>query len=249
MPDLDSTLRRIRESVGYVLIDFGDGEPLKTGTAFLIDRDGLSVTCSHVVDFPRLNRVLVKFPSMSEPIPAEIVYRESEPYRTDVAVLKCDGDAFPYLRLGNYDGTSEGQEIAFSGYPLKINRLSTFVGIISVKGRLDEITGSTRNIPHVDGFQLSAMVNPGNSGGPLYLPSSGAVVGFIDAKYDPLGTAIQDIRNIPEGNVVVDGISVVRAIKAIFETMRDSSQVGIGYAVSVGYVNQVLRESNTVINR
>lgn len=111
----------------------------------------------------------------------------------DLALLRFDGARAPALVLGDSDAVKEGQEIAFTGFPI-----GGALGFSPVthRGMVSSITPivlpaandqrlSARSIRSVrDGafniFQLDATAYPGNSGGPVFDPQTGAVLAVIN---------------------------------------------------------------------
>jgi serine protease Do len=110
----------------------------------------------------------------------------------DVALLKIGGSPLPSMRLGNSNKVREGEQYAFTGYPigmvLGLNPV-THRGIVSAISpivipahtahRLNSKMIRRLGEPY-DVFQLDATAYPGNSGSPLYDIKSGDVVGIIN---------------------------------------------------------------------
>lgn len=110
----------------------------------------------------------------------------------DLALLKVDGEALPPLRLGDSDRVREGQEIAFTGFPIG-TVLGLFPvthrGIVSALTPIAQPMQTARQLsPHLikqlnapfEVFQLDATAYPGNSGSPMYDPKSGEVLGVLN---------------------------------------------------------------------
>ena len=113
----------------------------------------------------------------------------------DMALLRIEGKALRPLRLSTGNALEEGEEVAFTGYPVgAVYGLypATHRGIVSAvtpiaraqvkPGDLtpDMIRAIDRKIM---AYQLDATSFPGNSGGPMVSPASGAVVGVINSTY------------------------------------------------------------------
>jgi S1-C subfamily serine protease len=85
----------------------------------------------------------------------------------------------------------EGQTVLVSGYPLAIPTFVTQRGMIaseSVSVAQPQPTSSPAGLANTeveDSILLDAAVNPGISGGPVYLPGEHAVIGIYDA-YEPV---------------------------------------------------------------
>jgi S1-C subfamily serine protease len=114
------------------------------------------------------------------------------PHARDVAIMKLppSDNPYPYVNLADSDQVQEGDAVATCGFPLglaidqgAISGTSSFqAGIISAVLPHQEVPKHLRIA-----LQLDMTVNPGNSGGPLFLRSSGEVIGIISARLrDPL---------------------------------------------------------------
>lgn len=118
------------------------------------------------------------------------ILRKQDPEH-DLALLEYDGPMIPGLALGSIRDLREGEDIAFTGYPLgPVLGLhpATHTGIISSIGPraipADDPSQLTPAMKHAlenpfDVLQLDAVAFPGNSGSPVYLRSTGAVVGIV----------------------------------------------------------------------
>jgi S1-C subfamily serine protease len=106
----------------------------------------------------------------------------------DIAVIKIEAAALPYLVYGNSDEVKVGQWVMAIGYPLNLETTVT-AGIISAKARSlglnRDKSGDTRNA--VESFiQTDAAVNSGNSGGAL-VNTDGRLIGINSAIASPTG--------------------------------------------------------------
>jgi S1-C subfamily serine protease len=81
----------------------------------------------------------------------------------------------------------EGDDILISGYPLEIPTFVTQRGMVASEGfssRETQLPGTPAGFVTTqveDSILLDAVVNPGNSGGPVYSSQNGNVVGICDA--------------------------------------------------------------------
>ena len=151
------------------LIDSFDG----TGTGFIIREDGLAVTAFHVVEGQRWARVLLDNGRL---IDARVLAAD---IANDVALLGLNGfpdEEFPRIEVV-VDDVRVGDSIAVYGYPIESYFATKFAaGDLSVN---QGIVSSIRN--RAEGgrvIQTDAVLNPGNSGGPM-VDSSGRVVGVV----------------------------------------------------------------------
>jgi S1-C subfamily serine protease len=142
------------------------------GSGFVIDKAGLVVTNYHVVRDAKT--VYVSF-SNSDSMRAEVVGRDAS---TDVALLKviASSRALEPLQMGDSDTVEVGDEVAAIGNPLGYERSIT-LGIVSA---LHRSLTSPGGAPIDRVIQTDAVLNRGNSGGPL-LNAQGEVVGVSSA--------------------------------------------------------------------
>ena len=142
------------------------------GSGFVIDKAGLVVTNYHVVG--TAESVYVSF-SNSDSMRAEIVGRDAA---TDVALLKvvASSRALKPLRLGDSDKVQVGDQVVAIGNPLGYERSIT-LGIVSA---LHRSLTSPGGAPIDRVIQTDAVLNRGNSGGPL-LNAQGEVIGVSSA--------------------------------------------------------------------
>jgi len=138
-----------------------------SGTAFVVSPDGHLLTCAHVVR----NATEIKVTLGGETSPCEVVVRDDA---RDLAVLRIDRRNLPALPLADSEKVELAQEVRAIGFPLsdilgsslKVTRGSVAGIAVGRRGKV---------------FQIDAVVNPGNSGGPL-VDSSGRVVGVVSAQ-------------------------------------------------------------------
>ena len=167
--------------------------PLGTASGFLITNQGLIVTNMHVIE--GASRIEVHVPSLGRTLPARVVATDK---LNDLALLRVASDsvrtlgAIPY-RLAASSTVAVGQDAWTLGFPLgsimgSTARLAT--------GTIDSLSGF-RDAPGL--LQISAPIQPGNSGGPLF-NSQGEVIGVVvsglDAKYflDNTGIIPQNVN-------------------------------------------------------
>ncbi len=137
------------------------------GSGFIIDPSGIAVTANHVVTGSALIKVWVG--EETTPHTARIL-GVSE--CSDLAVIKIEGDNFPYLSWYGKQ-VSTGLEVYAAGFPLGEPQFSLTKGIIS-KERADGQT-TWASLDYL--LEHDATINPGNSGGPL-VDANGRVVGI-----------------------------------------------------------------------
>lgn len=157
-------------------------EPVRgLGSGFIVAPDGYILTNNHVV--ANAERVTVGLPD-GRIFTAKVIGRDPS---TEVALVKIDATGLPTLPLGDDSTVQVGDGVMAVGNPLGLEFTVTS-GIISAKNR----SGSLRDLfqPRyavVDFLQTDAVVNPGNSGGPL-VDMQGRVIGINTAIASNTGT-------------------------------------------------------------
>jgi S1-C subfamily serine protease len=113
----------------------------------------------------------------------------------------------------------EGQTVLVSGYPLSIPTLVTQKGMVAsetytvVQTQRPNAPVGLLNTEVEDTILLDAVVNPGNSGGPVYLPGGRSAIGICDAyQQSPIFTTQRPQTAVP-GVGQNSGLAVVIPIK------------------------------------
>jgi serine protease Do len=143
-----------------------------TGTGFRFTEAGHVMTNHHVVEQCKTIRL---HRSGEVPVAASVVARDQV---NDLAILKADGPLSGAVAAFSRTGSVRaGSEVVVFGFPL--------TGLLADSGNV-----TTGNITAMAGlgndsrvFQISAPVQPGNSGGPM-LDRKGGVVAVIVSKLD-----------------------------------------------------------------
>ena len=149
-------------------------EQVGFGSGVFISKDGYIITNNHVVE--NANEVLVSLNDNRE-FTAKVVGNDPQ---SDLALLKIEGDDFPYLTFGNSDALKVGEWVLAVGNPFNLTSTVT-AGIVSAKNRGNVMGGGLQSF-----IQVDAAVNPGNSGGAL-VNTRGELVGINTAIYSQTG--------------------------------------------------------------
>lgn len=177
------------------------------------------------------------------------IRRASEEHSYDYAILemaelKGRSDVHEFS-LGQAAPLKIGMPIAFLGFPLEHMNVTCHAGIIS----------AFRKSGVTDFVQIDASVNSSNSGGPLFNPQTGEVVGIVSRKATGLSTIIRELRDAidanirqlsaSKGGVFISGIDPLEGaivsqnqLKITLAEIERQANVGIGYAVDVKHILQ-----------
>ena len=125
------------------------------GSGVIVSPEGYVLTNNHMIEgADDIQLVLADGRRMG----ASVRGRDPE---SDLAVLKADGENFPFITLGTLDHVQVGDFVLAIGNPFGFGNTVTF-GIVSALGR--NHLGINR---FEDFIQTDAAINPGNSGGAL----------------------------------------------------------------------------------
>lgn len=152
-------------------------EGASSGTGYAISSDGYIVTNHHVTNGANSIKVRGVNGDFSKTYSAKIIIEDKN---NDLSIIKIDDPSFtnlgtiPYI-IANH-ASDVGSSIFVLGYPLRAtmgDEVKLTNGIISSKsGFQGDVTS----------YQITAPVQPGNSGGPLF-DDKGNIIGIINAKH------------------------------------------------------------------
>lgn len=156
--------------------DFTKTQPT-SGTGFAISSNGIIVTNYHVIDGAKTIKVRGINSDFNKTYKAKVLVSDKN---NDLALIQIDDYGFtslgtiPYTIKTGLAGV--GENIFVLGYPLRAtmgDEIKLTNGIVSSR------TGFQGDITS---YQISAPVQPGNSGGPLF-DNQGNLIGIINAKH------------------------------------------------------------------
>lgn len=136
-----------------------------TGSGFIVSNQTFVLTNAHVIK--GCTEVTVRIDDRD--IRADIRARDN---RNDLALLRLPAEKHPTVAFRGNDGLYPGDSVVAIGYPLSdilASEGNVSVGIVSALAGM----GNDASL-----LQISAPIQPGNSGGPLF-DASGNVVGVI----------------------------------------------------------------------
>ena len=207
------------------------------GSGFFVSANGLIVTNKHVVDQKDVEYTV--FTNDGKKHTAKVIARDPV---LDIALIKIEGNNFPYLSLGNSDQIDVGQSVIAIGNALGEYRNTVSVGVVSGLARSitagDNTGSSTETLDNV--IQTDAAINPGNSGGPL-LDLTGKVVGVNVAIAQgsqnvgfalPINSVKGSIESVKSTGKIVRPYLGIRYV-AIDSAMKEKNNLTVDYGVLV----------------
>lgn len=199
LADLPDTVARIKPSVLVVGTFRATDSPRfrMRGTGFVVADGNHAVTNAHVLPEATENMTGMSVVVQVRRPDGELSMRQATVLQVDrvhdLALMRFEGAAAPAMRVGDSGTVREGQAVAFMGFPI-----GGALGFSSVTHRamVSSITPAAMPTPtarHLnaatirsvragpfDIFQLDGTAYPGNSGGPLFDPDSGEVLGVVN---------------------------------------------------------------------
>lgn len=157
----------------------GHNSIISSGTGFFATSDGYIITNHHVIEGAENGNIQISGinDDYNKSYKAIVVLEDKQ---NDLAILKIqDASSLPIINIPytfKFSTSNIGEKCFVLGYPListmgRDIKLTT--GIISSK------TGYEGNVSQ---YQISAPIQPGNSGGPLF-DKDGNIIGIIQAKH------------------------------------------------------------------
>jgi S1-C subfamily serine protease/Tfp pilus assembly protein PilF len=154
-----------------------DNSEAASGTGFAISSNGYIVTNHHVINGAKKIEIRGVNQNYNQSYSAEVVISDE---RNDLAIIRINDPLFsslgiiPYALRNNL--ADVGENVFVLGYPL-----TTTMGT-EVKLTNGIISSKTGFQGDISTYQISAPVQPGNSGGPLF-DNSGNLIGIVNAKH------------------------------------------------------------------
>ena len=177
------------------------------GSGVIVSADGTILTNFHVVDGAEKITVLT---SNNKSYDAKVVGSDQP---SDLALLKVEATALPFLTLGNSDSVRVGDIVLAIGNPLGIGQTVT-AGIISAKGRRTGLSDGSFE----DFLQTDAPINRGNSGGAL-----------VNLNGELVGINSQILSGGPNGGSIGIGFSIPSNMaKSVMEQLLKDGKVHRG---------------------
>lgn len=235
-------------NISVITVNYYGGKETKggsIGSGTIISPDGYILTNQHVTDSGKKYRVTMA--DRSE-LPATMV---GEDPLTDLAVLKIDPGSYkgelPYASFGDSDKLMVGDYVMAMGSPLALSR-SVTLGIVSNTERVftsgmggDEVEemefDAGRTGLFTSWIQHDALINHGNSGGPL-VNLRGQIVGVNALGGNNMGFAIPAALAREVSRQLIDKGEVVRSQVGIALKPIKRSEFKEGV-----FINSVVKDS------
>jgi len=229
--DLPSTIESVRPSIvgiGSVKKHLRKVDTVFSGTGFVVGDGTRVITNYHVyraiLDQKKPGELTV-FSGRGEAGRGHKVVLEHADPEHDLAVLRLRGGRLPALRLAPDGFLREGEDVAYTGFPIGMvlglypvthrGMVSAITPIVipadSAKRLTAEQVKRIRNKRFLV-YQLDGIAYPGSSGSPVYRPDTGEVIAVINSVF---------IKGSKEA------------------ALKDPS--GISYAIPVKYVRTLLQ--------
>ena len=187
---------RLRE-MGFVVHMAEPGKLIKTlqGSGFVVSREGHILTCAHVLGDEKTATVWLN----GQRYEADLIGSDK---KKDLGLLKIrpglkfTGDPLPLVADPDY---RMGQDVYTIGFPL--------TSILGNRPRLSKglISSTVGVMDNPSQLQVSAQVQPGNSGGPL-LDENGVAIGVIQMTLNPRAVALRTGGIVPQNvNFAIKG--------------------------------------------
>jgi len=179
----EMTLQEIYETVNPAVVGVTmhrDGREYGWGSGVIFTADGYIVINTHMIEGADAAQVIL---STGERYDAKLV---GEDAGSDIAILKIEGEGFPYAELGDSDELRVGDAVAAIGNPLGESYSGTMTnGIVSAINRTVTNQGHKMTL-----LQTNTAINEGSSGGAL-VNMYGQVIGITNMKLTTLYSVVQ----------------------------------------------------------
>ena len=231
--DLADTVAIVRPSVVIVGTFRSTDSPRfrLRGTGFVAGSGNTAITNAHVLPDPSENQdgmsLVIQVRGAGQALGMRSATLLELDRAHDLALLRFDGAPVPAMVIRDSDTVREGQSVAFTGFPIggalgfsPVTHRGTVSSIVAAAlpaptaRQLTESTIRGARAASFEVFQLDGTAYPGNSGGPLFDPENGAVLGVVNMVF---------IKGTREGAL--------------------SQPSGISYAIPSKFVRQLLERA------
>lgn len=163
------------------------------GTCFLLNKEGLFATASHVTNNDNTNLVIVSSPTTDmvsyqdtsntqvEIFPSQIF--KVDPIR-DICIIKIEAPMYSNLKIGGTDDINVSENVGIVGYPHCDRGRNILTFQTTEVGAKILIETSDIKSKHI---VLNMQTRPGQSGSPIFRLKDSLLIGFILGSYVPQG--------------------------------------------------------------
>src|ERR1017187_1195517 len=191
------------------------------GSGIIIRDDGYILTNGHVVEDAQSIQVRLRDGRI---FPAKV--RGIDP-KSDLAVIRIEASRLPVAVLADSTKTRVGEFAIAIGTPFDLDYSVTF-GHVSAKGRSNVLQGYGAASMDQDFIQTDALMNPGNSGGPL-VNINGEVMGIntvIRGLHSGIGFAIpSSLAKEVSDQLITDGKFTRAWLGVAISALRDDPEL------------------------
>lgn len=215
------------------------------GTGFFVTEDGHFVTNIHVISniylsdgYPNIEYSDDLYIDINgRLVSAQLVTDKGNIHSIvhDYAILTVDGvNDFETIDIApNLDGVQQGDRVICLGYPLDIDNLVVTKGLVSA---LIRSPSHHSELHHINTILTDALVQFGNSGGPMFHIKTGNVIGVNTRKHDWSTRLREKIKEYTRNKK--------EEIKNISRYLLKRYHIGLNHAVSTEYISDRLSEIN-----
>ncbi len=198
--DISSAIVKVKPSLVIVGTYKNTNSPRFSlrGTGFVVGDGKMVITNAHVLQQPTEQDIEAALVVQVRTGENEWQMRPANVLEVDklhdLTLLHFDGVAVPSLSVRDSSLVQEGQAVAFMGFPIggalgfspvtHRGMVSSIVKVALPTGSAQQLNEKTilslRSGNSFDVFQLDGTAYPGNSGGPLFDPETGDVLGVVN---------------------------------------------------------------------
>ena len=197
--DLPDTVARIKPALVVVGSYRSTDSPRfrMRGSGFVVGDGNMAVTNFHVLPEASENMANATMVVQVRRPDGDLSMRQATVLQVDrvhdLALLRFEGVPAPVMRIGDSNAAREGQAVAFMGFPIggalgfspvthraMISSITPAAMPTPTARQLNAATIRSVRAGAFSIFQLDGTAYPGNSGGPLFDPETGDVLGVVN---------------------------------------------------------------------
>jgi serine protease Do len=195
------------------------------GTGFIIDKAGLILTNTHVIDGATKIMVSLYGEDEDQEYPAKIVGQDPLTDSALIELTEKPNHTLPEIKFGDSSQMEPGDWVMAIGNPFGFSH-TVSVGVVSGIGREFDLNEQRTRKARV--IQTDAAINPGNSGGPL-LNLRGEVIGINTAIY---------ADQARQGNIGIGFAMPINLVRDVLPQLRTGKITRGRIGIELGDVKQ-----------